>query len=138
MKSLHRTILVISAIALGSGCSNRNAALVPAGYAVIREHVVSAPGNIPPISSALDFTLVEVDGKPVTRETVPRWVDLQPGALVSAGNHEFKARMSPHARPPHHQPTEVVFTLKVESQKVYYLVDQDGGPVLVEAIHKRP
>ena len=138
MKSLHRTILAISALALGSSCSNRTDEAVPPGYAVIREHVVSAPRNDPPISSTLDFTLIEVDGKPVIRETIPRWVDMQPGALVSAGNHEFKARVSPHARPPNHQPTDVVFKLKVESQKVYYLVDKDGWPVLVEGNHQPP
>ena len=138
MKLPYRMIMAISAIALESGCSNWNAETAPAGYAVIREHVVSAPRNNPPISSTLDFTLIEVDGKPVSRETIPRWVDMQAGALVSAGDHEFKAQVSPHARPPHHQPAEVVFRMKVESQKAYYLVDKDGGPVLVEANYVRP
>ena len=129
----HQYPAAILALALVAGCSSWNAQAAPAGFAVIREHVLSAPHNDPPISSTLDFTLTEIDGKPVTRETIPPLVDLQPGVLVSAGNHEFKALVSPHVRPPNHQPAEVVFQLSVQSTKLYYLVDKDGGPVLIEA-----
>jgi hypothetical protein len=120
-------------IVLVAGCSNWNAEEAPTGFAVIREHVVLAPGNDPPISSTFDYTIVEIDGKPVTRETIPPLVDMQPGALVSAGSHEFKALVSPHARPPDHRPAKAVFRADVQSKKVYYLVDKDGGPVLIEA-----
>jgi hypothetical protein len=133
MKSLSRYTVATCFIALVAGCSQWNAEEAPAGFAVVREHVIAAPGNDPPISSTLDFTVIEVDRKPVTRETIPLLVDVQPGALVSAGSHEFKALVSPHARPPNHRPAEVVFSANVQSTKVYYLVDKDGEPVLVEA-----
>ena len=120
-------------LAVLAGCSRWNGAVAPVGSAVIREHVVSAQGNDPPIYSVLDFTIVEVDGKVAVRETIPRLVDMQPGVLVPAGNHEFKALVSPHMRPPNHRPSEVVFSATVESTKVYYLTDKDGSAVLIEA-----
>lgn len=118
---------------LAAGCSKWNPEEAPAGFAIIREHTISAPGNDPPITSTLDFTLIEIDGKPVARESIPPGVDLQRGALVSAATHQFKALVSPHVRPPDHQPAEVIFTAEVQSTKVYYLVGKDGGPVLIEA-----
>jgi hypothetical protein len=108
----------------------------PHGFAVVREHVMLAPHNVPPIDSKLDFTIVEVDGAQVTRETPPRFADIQPGALVSAGAHHFKARVAPHLRPAGYQPQEVSFVATVESGKVYCLVDdKDGKPVLIEENH---
>ena len=133
MKLPCRYTLASLLIVLAAGCSKWNAEEAPAGFAIIREHTISAPGNDPPITSTLDFTLIEIDGKPVTRETVPPWVDLQRGALVSAGTHQFKAMVSPHVRPPGYQPAEVVFTATVNSSRVYYLVGKDGGPVLIKA-----
>ena len=120
-------------VAFVAGCSNWNSAEAPAGFAIIREHMISVPKNDPPIHSTLDFTITEIDGKPVTRESVPPFVDMQPGALVSAGSHEVKALVSPHVRPPDHRPAQVVFKVNVESTKVYYLVGKDGGPALIEA-----
>ena len=120
-------------IVLAAGCSKWNAEEAPAGFAIIREHTISAPGNDPPITSTLDFTLIEIDGNPVARETIPARVNLQRGALVPAGTHQFKALVSPHVRPPGHEPAEVVFTAEVQSTKVYFLVGKDGGPVLIEA-----
>jgi hypothetical protein len=133
MKSPCRYILTFLLIILAAGCSKWNAEDAPAGFALIREHTISAPGNDPPITGTLDFTLIEIDGNPVARETIPPWIDQQRGALVSAGTHQFKAMASPHVRPPDHQPAEVVFTATVKSSKVYYLVGKDGGPVLIEA-----
>lgn len=105
----------------------------PYGFAVVREHLVFAPRNIPPIRSNLDFTIVEIDGAPVRREIPPPLVDRQPGALVSAGPHSFRAKVQPHALPPHYQPYEVTFVAIVESGKVYELVDDErGAPILVE------
>lgn len=133
IKISRRYTIATFLIVLIAGCSNWNAGKAPAGFAVIREHVVSAPGNDPPISSTLDYSIVEIDGKPVTRETILPLVDMQAGALVSAGSHEFKALVSPHFRPRNHQPANTVFRADVQSTKVYYLVDKRGGPVLIEA-----
>ncbi|MGA2691694.1 MAG: hypothetical protein ABSF76_04970 [Opitutaceae bacterium] len=105
----------------------------PKGFAVVREHVVTAPRNHPPIRSTLDFTLVQIDGAQVHRETPPPFVDMQPGAIVSAGTHQFKARVQPHLLPRGFQPREVTFTAAVEGGRIYDLVDDPGGaPVLVE------
>ncbi len=106
---------------------------VPDGFAVVREHVISNPRNIPPIRSELDYTIAEVDGAPVTRERPPPLVDIQPGALVSAGTHHFEARVQPHRLPLGYQPKHVSFVATVESGKVYFLVDdKDAMPVLIE------
>lgn len=99
----------------------------------VREHVMFSSRNDPPINSLLYFALVCIDGKAVTRERVAPFAPMTPGALVIAGTHEFKAMVSPHARSPNHRPTEVTFTAKVESTKVYYLVENEGLPVLIEA-----
>jgi len=105
----------------------------PHGFAIVREHVISAPRNVPPIRSLLDFTVTEIDGAPVKREIPPPFVDMQRGALVQGGIHSFRARVQPHLLPRGYQPYEVSFVASVEVGKVYYLVDTDGGkPVLVE------
>jgi hypothetical protein len=58
---------------------------------------------------------------------------MQPGAIVSAGTHQFKARVQPHLLPRGFQPREVTFTAAVEGGKIYDLVDDpSGAPVLVE------
>lgn len=132
MKLSHLFTSAILLIALFAGCLKGNSADVPAGFAVIREHVVSAPRNDPPVTSLLDYTLTGIDGKPVTRETLPPLVDMQPGALVAVGSHEFKALVSPHLRPSNHHQIEVVFKADVRNGKIYYLADKDGAPVLLE------
>jgi hypothetical protein len=119
-------------IVLWGGCGGRDLSQAPAGFGVVREHVIFDPHNVPPISSKLDFTIFEIDGAPVKREIPPPFVDMQPGALVSAGTHRFKARVAPIIRPRDYQPYEVTFEAKLESGKVYYLVDQNGDPVLIE------
>lgn len=133
MKLPYRYTVATLLVSLVAGCSMRNAEEAPAGFAVIREHMIGVPGNDPPISSTLDFTIIEIDGNPVTRETIPPFVSMQPGALVPAGIHEFKALVSPHVRPPNHRPAAAVFRANVQSTKVYYLIGKDGGPVLIEA-----
>lgn len=138
-ETVKRRIIAISAAALaiqsvlGGGCVRWNIDRAPAGFAVVREHVVSAPRNDPPVASTLDFTITEIDGAPVTREKIPPWVDLQPGALMSAGTHQFKALVAPHLRPRDWRAKEVSFTATVESGKVYFLVDREGAPALIEA-----
>ena len=104
----------------------------PEGFGVVREHIVFAPRNIPPVRSELDFTIFEIDGAPVAREVPPPFVDIQPGALVPIGNHHFRARVAPHRLPPGYPGREVSFDASVESGKVYFLVDKNGMPVLVE------
>jgi hypothetical protein len=133
VKSIRPYAIATYLVVLVAGCSNWDVGKAPAGFGVIREHVVSAPGNDPPISSTFDYSIVEIDGKPVSRETIPPWIDMVSGALVSAGSHEFKALVSPHLRPLNHQPAKTVFRADVQSTKVYYLVDKEGGPVLIEA-----
>jgi len=137
MKLNYRNIIVAIAMAFLAGCVQWNPEEAPFGFAVIREHVISAPGNDPPVGSTLDFTLIEIDGMPVTRETLPRLVDMQPGVLLSAGSHKLKARVAPHLRPPGHKSEEVVFTATVESTSVYYLVDKDSEPILIKVRSKR-
>jgi hypothetical protein len=121
----------IAALAVAGGC--RDASKAPEGYGVVREHVISAPHNIPPIQSELDFTILDVDGAPVRREIPPPLVDMQPGALVLAGSHNFRTKVAPHMLPPGYQPHEITFVANVESGKIYYLVDnKDGSPILIE------
>jgi hypothetical protein len=109
----------------------------PDGYAIVREHVIYSPGNVPPIHSNLDYTIVEIDGAPVTREPTPPLADMQPGALIPVGTHRFKAIVEPHMRPPNLQPKEVTFSASVANRKIYDLVDdKDGQPVLIELIYK--
>lgn len=137
MKPAHRFTLAMF-FALVVGCSNWDAEKAPAGFAIIREHTISAPSNDPPIFSRLDYTVIEIDGKPVTRETLPAWVDMQRGALVPTGRHEFKALVSPHVRLPNHRSAEALFTADVQSTKVYYLVDKDSQPTLIEVKSRQP
>jgi hypothetical protein len=97
------------------------------------EHMISSPHNIPPIHSELDFTIIEIDGASFTRETPPLLVDMQPGALVTAGTHRFRAKVMPHLRRVDDQPHDVSFVAAVESGKAYFLVDdKDKMPVLIE------
>jgi hypothetical protein len=128
------TVFIVAGILPLIGCAQEASIhKAPDGFAIVREHVVFNPHNIPPIRSELDYTIVEVDGAPVTRETPPPWVDMQPGALVSAGTHHFEARVQPHRLPLGYQPKDVSFAATVESGKVYFLVgDKDDIPVLVE------
>lgn len=116
-----------------AGCTKWKSDEAPAGFAIVREHVIEAPRNHPPIRSALDFTLVAIDGAPVVRETIPPWVDLQRGALLAAGTHTFKALVSPHIRSPDQPPQEISFVATVESRTVYFLIEKNAAPVLVEA-----
>ena len=109
----------------------------PDGFAVVREHVIFAPRNIPPARSELDFTIITVDGAAVVRERPPPFVDLEPGALVAAGIHRFTARVAPHLLPPGYRPYEVSFMAAVEGGKIYFLVDREKMPVLVEE-HLKP
>jgi hypothetical protein len=119
--------------ALFGGCVFWNVDRAPAGFSIVREHIISSPQNDPPVTSTLDFTLTEIDGAAVTRERIPPWVDMNRGALMSAGAHQFKAAVAPHLRPHDFQPKEVSFAATVASGKVYFLVDdKDGAPVLVE------
>jgi hypothetical protein len=121
------------------GCSRYwDANRAPEGYSIVREHVVFSPNNNPPVRSELDYTLIDVDGGPITRESYPKFVDLQPGALVVAGVHRFRARVEPVLRPPDYKPHEVSFEGRVESGKVYFLVEQQKAPALVEARPRYP
>lgn len=117
---------------LGGGCAFWDMDRAPDGFAVVREHIIASPHNNPPVSSTLDYTITAIDEAPVTRETIPPWVDLQRGALLAAGHHRFKALVAPHRRPRDYQSQEVSFAATVESGKVYFLVDRDGAPVLIE------
>jgi hypothetical protein len=121
-------------IALQVGCGQESSIhKAPRGFAAVREHIVFAPHNLPPIKSELDFTIVAVDGGPITRETPPPFVDMRPGVLVTAGTHRFVARVQPHRLPRGYQPKEVSFVATAESGKVYFLVDDsNGAPVLIE------
>jgi hypothetical protein len=117
---------------LFGGCGPRRLHNIPAGFAVVQEHIIYAPHNIPPIRNDIDFTIIEVDGAAFTRETPPFLVDMQPGVLVSAGTHHFRAKTMPHLHKIGDQPTEVTFDATVEGGKAYFLVNKDKLPVLVE------
>ena len=125
------SLLPILALLGVCACSGIDKA--PNGYGVVREHIMSAPHNIPPVRSDIDFTILEIDGAPVKREVLPPFVDMLPGALLSAGSHHFKAKVAPIMRSPDHQSHDVTFDASVESGEIYYLVDKDGSPVLIEA-----
>jgi hypothetical protein len=124
---------LLSACVVLGGCKQEwNIHKAPEGFSIVREHVISAPRNIPPIQSELDFTIIEIDGAPVRRENLPPLVDIQPGALITAGAHCFRAKVAPHLLPPNYRPYEVSFVATVERGKIYLLVDKNGGLVLVE------
>jgi hypothetical protein len=130
------TTILLLALALVA-CARWNGDEAPAGFAIVREHTISAARNDPPISSTLDYTITAIDEKAVIRETVPRWVDIQRGALISTGSHTFKVL----AMPPMYRPGDIAkedsFTATVGSGKVYFLVDKNGQPVLIEARSKK-
>ena len=78
--------LLLGAFVVSISCTKEwNRHKAPNGFSVVREHVISAPHNIPPILSELDFTIIEVDGAQVNREIPPPFVDIQAGALIPAG-----------------------------------------------------
>ena len=127
---------VLIAVLLGwviflGGCGRRHHN-IPDGYAVVMEHVIDSPHNVPPIRNDMDFTIIEVDGGTFTREAPPFLVDMQPGVLVAAGTHHFRAKTMPHLHKIGDQPTEVTFDATVESGKAYFLVNKYRLPVLVE------
>jgi hypothetical protein len=131
--------LVYGASICSVGCGRKgDVHQAPDGFGIVREHMISVPGNIPPVRSKLDFTITEIDGGPVTREIPPSLVDMQPGAVVRAGAHQFKAKVAPHLLPAGYRPHEVSFVANVESGKIYFLVDKDGEPVLVEEHQAAP
>jgi hypothetical protein len=123
---------------LGACSRYWNAYKAPDGFGIVREHVISSPNNLTPIRSNFDHTILSIDGGPITRETLPDFVDMQPGALVAAGVHHFEARVAPVVLPPDYKPFEVSFDARVESGKVYFLVDQEKKPALVEARPRYP
>ena len=129
----HGTLLLIALTVCG--CTKWNPYQAPSGFAVVREHSLGKVvfQNNLPVSSSLDFTITKIDGAPVARETIPPWVDLQRGALVPAGAHRFDVLAQPHAHPLGYQPKEVSFVETVTSKTVYYLVEKEGLPVLIEA-----
>ena len=86
----------------------------------------------------MDYTIIDIDGGPIARESYPKFIDLQAGALVSAGVHHFRARAVPGVVPRDYRPREVSFDGAVESGKVYYLVGLEGRPALVEARFRYP
>jgi hypothetical protein len=135
MRNAAKSIIVIFLAAL-CGCTKWDANLAPIGFSIVREHLVTQKlvfRNNLPVGSELDFTLTEIDGATVARETIPWWHHMQRGALVPAGAHKFKALAQPHLLPRDYKPIEVSFVATVESRKVYYLIDKAGLPVLVEA-----
>jgi hypothetical protein len=105
----------------------------PEGFGIVREHVISAPHNIPPIRSEWNYTIIDIDGRPVVRETYPPWIDLQAGALVSVGTHHFRGRVAPNLLPRDYKPHEVSFDGNVASGKVYFVVGQENEASLVES-----
>lgn len=129
------TAILLIAVTFTS-CSKWNADEAPAGFAIVREHVIDNPWNDPPIKSIFDLTITAIDRSAIARETVPPWVDIQRGALIPAGSHRFTALMLPIFRRPGDLAKEVSFVKTVESGKVYYLVEKDGQPVLIEAHSK--
>jgi hypothetical protein len=137
-----RSLLLAAALgglgALGACSRYWDAYKAPDGFGIVREHVVSSPNNLTPVRSNVDYTITRIDGGPITRETYPGFVDLQPGALVAAGSHHFEARAAPVVLPRDYKPYEVSFDARVDGGKVYYLVDQGKRPALVEARPRYP
>jgi hypothetical protein len=117
-------------LALLCGCKDGDDP--PNGYCQVKEHVLWAPSNDPPIESELDCSLLEVDGAPPKR--IPRIrSDEDPDALVPAGFHHFKAKAPLwRAHPSDAVPHEFTFDASVESGKKYYLAEKDAKLVFVE------
>jgi hypothetical protein len=131
------TAILLIPVALAS-CSKWNGDKAPAGFAIIREHVIDNPWNDPPIKSTFDVTIKAIDGAATKRETVPPWVDIQRGALIPAGSHHFTVLVMPSLHRPGDVAKEVSFVESVASRKVYYLVGkEDGQPALIEAHSRR-
>ena len=126
------TVALLTGLAFSGGCGPGHLHNIPDGYAVVQEHIRDSPHNVPPIRNDMDFTIIEVDGGTFTRETPPFLVDMQPGVLVAAGSHHFRAKTMPQLHKIGEQPTEVTFDATVESGKAYFLVNKDRLPVLVE------
>lgn len=123
-------LVVLVAFSL-AGCAAPDFA--PAGFGIVREHIIFASRNDPPILSTYDLTIVSVDGQPPQRESLPRLTHDRPGVQMPAGTRRIVARVSPHLRPAGHVPEERTFDLTVESGKAYYLFGDEAGRVqLVE------
>jgi hypothetical protein len=94
--------------------------------------MISTFHNNPPVRNDFDYSLVDIDGRPIKKEKQPPWVDMQPGALVGPGKHEFKVSVTPVRRPAHYVPSEIAFTASVEAGKRYFITSQEGRVRLVE------
>jgi hypothetical protein len=79
-----------------------------------------------------DYTLIEVDGRPLERERIQFGVNMMPGAVVSPGKHLFKVDELPGIRRPGTIPREVTFTAIVEGGKRYLIGTRQGLPALVD------
>lgn len=125
--------VVIAGSALLPGCKQEwSLHRAPDGYGVVRDRVAPAPSATPPVNSWLDLTITGVDNAPVVREKLPPLVDLPPGVLVPEGEHRFDVEARPHFGAATYLPLELSFVATVESGKIYFLVDNTGGPKLVE------
>jgi hypothetical protein len=124
---------VIGLVAI-SGCKAEwSIHKAPDGYAIIRDGILTAPRNIPPIHNELEFAIIGVDGGPVERERVPPFVDEPPGVLVVTGTHRLRSIVGPPWRGPGYHSKDITFQVTVENRKVYFLEgDKDGMPILVE------
>ena len=119
------------ALVFWGGCKGTDK--FPDGFCLVREHVVWAPSNIPPIESELDCSLLEVDGAPPQRKPRTKLDDGDPDALIPSGFHHFKARATPWRMPPDAVRHEMFFDASVEGGKEYYLVEKATQLVFVEA-----
>ena len=127
-----------------SGCSVRNEA--PRGYAIVRDNIITAPRNFPPVETDFVVSILKVDGAEPVPESIPPLVDQTPGAQVTAGHHKFRARvkfvalrrdMDPKTHLPiipagWQRPRECDFEGDLVDGVVYFLVgDAVGNPVFI-------
>ena len=78
-------------VAVLSGCSVRNEA--PRGYSIVRDNIITAPRNLPPVETDFVVSILKVDGAEPVPESIPPLVDQAPGVQVTAGHHKFHARV---------------------------------------------
>ena len=94
-------------------------------YALIGDHAVQDTGEF-------DYTLIEMDGRPVKKERVPFGVDMNPRTIANAGQHTFKVRVELHRRYPGAVPSEATFVARVNGGTTYFVGTREASPVLME------
>jgi hypothetical protein len=133
--------------AISPGCARLwNQSRAPQGYSIVRDQIISAPRNLPPIETNFVYSILEVDGSAPVPEWIPPFVDALPGAKMTAGHHKILAKIKYFPLPKDIDPKtslpvipaawreskEIVFEKDLSDGVVYYLVgNAEGNPELI-------